>query len=138
MRFSISTWLHMSAYSAWSSETLPRSWILMHTAHLQVVQEVVNPDAKIEFRDNTSDDPSRRKPDITKVRLSWHNLSCSDYLQDTDLHWQLLDVLAEMGHAISLYLRQAKKLLGWEPKVQLREGLASMVDDFKHRLHLEE
>jgi UDP-glucuronate decarboxylase len=64
----------------------------------KVVQEVVNPDAKIEFRDNTSDDPSRRKPDITK----------------------------------------AKKLLGWEPKVQLREGLASMVDDFKHRLHLEE
>ena len=38
------------------------------TDHLQVVQEVVNPDAKIEFRDNTSDDPSRRKPDITKVR----------------------------------------------------------------------
>jgi hypothetical protein len=37
-------------------------------AQLQVVQEVVNPDAKIEFRENTADDPSRRKPDITKVR----------------------------------------------------------------------
>jgi UDP-glucuronate decarboxylase len=36
-------------------------------AHLQVVQEVVNPNAKIEFRENTADDPSRRKPDITKV-----------------------------------------------------------------------
>ena len=29
--------------------------------------KVVNPDATIEFRDNTPDDPSRRKPDITKV-----------------------------------------------------------------------
>lgn len=37
-----------------------------------------------------------------------------------------------------LCVPQVKKLLGWEPKVQLREGLASMVDDFKHRLHLEE
>jgi len=33
---------------------------------------------------------------------------------------------------------QAKECLGWEPKVALREGLASMVDDFKRRLHLEE
>lgn len=31
---------------------------------------------------------------------------------------------------------QAKELLGWEPKVPLREGLASMVDDFKRRLHV--
>jgi UDP-glucuronate decarboxylase len=64
----------------------------------KVVQEVVNPDAEIEFRDNTADDPSRRKPDITKAR----------------------------------------ELLGWEPKVELREGLASMVDDFKRRLHVDE
>lgn len=34
---------------------------------LQVVQEVVNPDAKIEYRENTADDPKCRKPDITKV-----------------------------------------------------------------------
>ena len=40
--------------------------------------------------------------------------------------------------ATMLCVPQAKKLLGWEPKVQLRGGLASMVDDFKHRLHLEE
>ncbi len=33
---------------------------------------------------------------------------------------------------------QAKECLGWEPKVALREGLASMVDDFKRRLHLED
>ena len=33
---------------------------------------------------------------------------------------------------------QAKELLGWEPKVSLREGLASMVDDFKRRLHVVE
>ena len=33
---------------------------------------------------------------------------------------------------------QAKELLGWEPKVSLREGLASMVEDFRHRLHLDD
>lgn len=33
---------------------------------------------------------------------------------------------------------QAKELLGWEPKVSLREGLASMVEDFRERLHLDE
>ena len=33
----------------------------------KVVQEVVNPDAKIVYKENTPDDPSRRKPDITKV-----------------------------------------------------------------------
>jgi UDP-glucuronate decarboxylase len=34
----------------------------------KVVQEVVNPAAEIVFRENTADDPSRRKPDITKAR----------------------------------------------------------------------
>ena len=29
---------------------------------------------------------------------------------------------------------QAKKQLGWEPKVALREGLSMMVDDFAKRL----
>eukprot|EP00877_Chromochloris_zofingiensis_P012384 jgi/Chrzof1/739/Cz01g26270.t1 len=39
----------------------------------EVVKEVVNPNAKIEFRENTADDPSRRQPDITKMRnkYSW-------------------------------------------------------------------
>ncbi|KAG1660343.1 hypothetical protein FOA52_014396 [Chlamydomonas sp. UWO 241] len=63
----------------------------------QVVKEVVNPDAEIVFRENTSDDPGKRKPDITK----------------------------------------AKTMLGWEPKVALRDGLLHMVDDFKKRLELE-
>lgn len=63
-----------------------------------VVREIVNPDVEISFVENTSDDPSRRKPDITK----------------------------------------AKKLLGWEPKIPLREGLLPMVDDFKKRLELSE
>ncbi len=37
------------------------------------VKEVVNPNAVIEFRENTADDPGRRKPDITKVKttLGW-------------------------------------------------------------------
>ncbi len=29
---------------------------------------MVNPDAEIVFRENTADDPNRRKPDITKAR----------------------------------------------------------------------
>lgn len=38
-----------------------------------LVKEVVNPNAVIEFRENTADDPARRKPDITKVKteLGW-------------------------------------------------------------------
>lgn len=65
---------------------------MLELAHL--VKEVVNPNANIEYRTNTSDDPARRKPDITKIRTT----------------------------------------LGWEPKVQLKDGLALMVDDFKRRL----
>ncbi|XP_050240007.1 UDP-glucuronic acid decarboxylase 2-like isoform X1 [Quercus robur] len=40
----------------------------------QVVQETIDPFAKIEFRPNTEDDPHKRKPDITKARelLGWH------------------------------------------------------------------
>ncbi|WOG83396.1 hypothetical protein DCAR_0102571 [Daucus carota subsp. sativus] len=60
----------------------------------QVVQDTIDPNAKIEYRPNTEDDPHKRKPDIAK----------------------------------------AKKLLGWEPKVSLREGLPLMVNDFKQRL----
>ncbi len=32
---------------------------------------------------------------------------------------------------------QAKKMLGWEPKVPLREGLSRMVSDFAKRLGVE-
>lgn len=60
----------------------------------QVVQDTIDPTAKIEFRPNTADDPHKRKPDISK----------------------------------------AKKLLGWEPKVSLREGLPLMVSDFRKRI----
>ena len=35
----------------------------------QVVKEVVNPKAEIVYKENTADDPTRRKPDITKVGL---------------------------------------------------------------------
>ena len=61
---------------------------------VQVVQEIIDPNAKIEYRPNTEDDPHKRKPDISK----------------------------------------AKSLLGWEPKVPLREGLPLMVSDFRQRL----
>lgn len=60
----------------------------------RAVQEVVNPNATIVYRDNTQDDPRQRKPNISL----------------------------------------AKRLLGWEPKVQLREGLALMKEDFAERL----
>ncbi|WOL16013.1 UDP-glucuronic acid decarboxylase 2-like [Canna indica] len=59
-----------------------------------VVQETLDPNAKIEFRPNTEDDPHKRKPDITR----------------------------------------AKELLGWEPKVSLRQGLPLMVSDFRKRI----
>lgn len=40
---------------------------------MQVVQETIDPDAKIEYRPNTEDDPHKRKPDITKAKdqLGW-------------------------------------------------------------------
>ncbi|KAL9251357.1 UDP-glucuronic acid decarboxylase 4-like protein [Drosera capensis] len=60
----------------------------------EVVQETIDPNAKIEFRSNTEDDPHMRKPDISK----------------------------------------AKELLGWEPKVPLRQGLPMMVSDFRQRI----
>jgi UDP-glucuronate decarboxylase len=62
----------------------------------EVVKEVVNPNAKIVYKENTMDDPGRRRPDITK----------------------------------------AKTTLGWEPKVELRDGLPKMVADFRERLNL--
>ncbi|CAA6654303.1 unnamed protein product [Spirodela intermedia] len=39
----------------------------------KVVQETIDPNAKIEFRPNTQDDPHKRKPDITKAKekLGW-------------------------------------------------------------------
>jgi nucleoside-diphosphate-sugar epimerase len=63
----------------------------------QVVKEVIDPRAQVVYRENTADDPHKRKPDITK----------------------------------------AKTLLGWEPKIALREGLPLMVDDFKERLSVQ-
>ncbi|GJN14165.1 hypothetical protein PR202_gb00953 [Eleusine coracana subsp. coracana] len=60
----------------------------------KVVQDTIDPNAKIEFRENTQDDPHKRKPDITR----------------------------------------AKELLGWEPKIPLREGLPLMVTDFRKRI----
>ena len=37
------------------------------------MKEVIDPNAKIEFRKNTEDDPHMRKPDITKAKnlLGW-------------------------------------------------------------------
>ena len=60
----------------------------------EVVKDLVDEDAKVLYVPNTPDDPSRRRPDITK----------------------------------------AKKLLGWEPIIKLREGLPAMVADFKERI----
>lgn len=43
----------------------PMEFTMLELANL--VKEVVNPDAEIVYKDNTPDDPSRRKPDISKV-----------------------------------------------------------------------
>ncbi|XP_078439651.1 UDP-glucuronic acid decarboxylase 4-like [Wolffia australiana] len=39
----------------------------------KVVQETIDPNARIEFKENTQDDPHKRKPDITKAKelLGW-------------------------------------------------------------------
>lgn len=34
----------------------------------ELVKEVINPNAQITYQENTADDPSRRRPDITKMR----------------------------------------------------------------------
>lgn len=40
---------------------------------IQVVKEVIDPSATIEFRANTADDPHKRKPDISRAKelLNW-------------------------------------------------------------------
>ena len=40
---------------------------------VQVVQDTIDPNARIEFRPNTEDDPHKRKPDITRAKelLGW-------------------------------------------------------------------
>ena len=45
------------------------SWICLY----QVVQETIDPNARIEFKPNTEDDPHMRKPDISKAKelLGW-------------------------------------------------------------------
>jgi UDP-glucuronate decarboxylase len=43
----------------------PTEFTMLQLAEL--VKEVVNPKAEIVYKDNTPDDPSRRKPDISKV-----------------------------------------------------------------------
>lgn len=50
---------------------LPPLPLLCSQELAQLVKQVVNPDAVIEFRENTADDPSRRKPDITKLRTKY-------------------------------------------------------------------
>eukprot|EP00793_Prasinoderma_coloniale_P003706 PRCOL_00003082-RA len=72
----------------------PGEFTMIELANL--VREVCNPDAEIVFVENTQDDPTQRKPDISK----------------------------------------AKRVLGWEPKVPLKEGLGLMKADFEERLGL--
>jgi UDP-glucuronate decarboxylase len=38
-----------------------------------VVQDTIDPEARIEFRENTADDPHKRKPDISRANelLGW-------------------------------------------------------------------
>jgi len=70
----------------------PNEFTMLELAEL--VKSIVNPDVSVKFIENTADDPSRRKPDISR----------------------------------------AKELLKWSPKVQLKDGLLKMLDDFRKRL----
>jgi UDP-glucuronate decarboxylase len=60
----------------------------------QAIQQMVNPDASIDYKPLPQDDPRRRKPDITR----------------------------------------AQTLLGWEPTIQLQDGLKLTIDDFRARI----
>ncbi|KAE8657659.1 UDP-glucuronic acid decarboxylase 1 [Hibiscus syriacus] len=46
----------------------------------EVVQETIDPNAKIEFRPNTEDDPHKRTPDISRAKsyLAWNRRSLSE------------------------------------------------------------
>lgn len=73
----------------------PGEFTMLQLAEL--VREIVgNGKSEIVFRENTADDPTRRRPDIGKMKLAY----------------------------------------GWAPKVELREGIVRMLDDFKRRLHV--
>jgi UDP-glucuronate decarboxylase len=74
----------------------PGEFTMLQLAEL-VQQIVANPKSEIVYRENTADDPTRRKPDITRMRTKY----------------------------------------GWEPKVELKDGIVRMLDDFKRRLHVE-
>ena len=45
----------------------PNEFTMLELA--KVVQEVVDPKAELVYRENTADDPTRRRPDISKVRI---------------------------------------------------------------------
>jgi dTDP-glucose 4,6-dehydratase len=67
----------------------PDEWTILECA--QEIQALVGSHCAIEFRPLPQDDPTRRRPDITR----------------------------------------AKTLLGWEPKVSLREGLGKSMEYFR-------
>ena len=58
----------------------PKEFTMLELA--KVVQEVVDPSATIVYRENTADDPTRRRPDISKVSStclplpSWRESRC--------------------------------------------------------------
>lgn len=84
-----------------SSEALPVNignpveWTILECAH--EVLAVTGSNAKIDFRDLPTDDPARRRPDISK----------------------------------------AKRLLDWEPKISLREGLEKSLSFFQEYVEKE-
>jgi len=48
----------------------PGEFTMLELAHM--VQKVVNPKAGLVYRENTADDPTKRKPDITKAKRDLH------------------------------------------------------------------
>mmetsp|Transcript_32785 Transcript_32785/g.63247 ORF Transcript_32785/g.63247 Transcript_32785/m.63247 type:complete len:178 (-) Transcript_32785:272-805(-) len=74
----------------------PGEYTILQLAN--TIQNIINPKAQIVFKPLPSDDPKKRKPDITKAR----------------------------------------KFLGWEPKVNLEEGLKHTIADFSSRMTKEQ
>lgn len=99
---------------------------------VEVVQETIDPNAKIEFRPNTEDDPHKRKPDISKAKqlLGWEPsvslrnglpLMVSDFRQRLFGDWKEVGAIASVvSNWIQSWLKGHDKRK-WEINIRISE-----------------
>ncbi|KAI3694259.1 hypothetical protein L1987_77223 [Smallanthus sonchifolius] len=74
----------------------------------KVVQETIDPNAKIEFKPNTEDDPHKRKPDISRARelLGWQPMVPLQEglpMMVSDFRQRIFSDLKDVGSSTSTY-----------------------------------